>query len=70
MTTNTTTQYANIRELASTFKVSPRTLASWKKQGCPCLNINPTGQRATLRFNLGEVEEWLREAALKGKEEA
>ncbi len=62
------TQYVNTKAIAAMFRVSSKTVATWREQGCPCLNVNPYGQRPTLRYSREAVEEWLLGNAQTGKE--
>jgi excisionase family DNA binding protein len=42
-------------EVARRLGVSTRTVERWRAGGCPCL-----ARRGTVRFQLAEVEAWLR----------
>ncbi len=59
-------KYITHAELADTFGVKRPTVTEWKKQGMPCLNLNPKSQRGMYRFNVAEVAAWL-EARADGK---
>lgn len=50
-------------ELASVFQVHPETVRRWRQGGAPCvlLNVAMEAKHAKARFNLDEIEKWLRE---------
>ncbi len=48
-------QYANIEDIASIYKVSTKTVRNWIKRGMPHLR---TGN--VIRFDTAEVENWIR----------
>lgn len=52
---NLMSQYANIEDIASIYKVSTKTVRNWIKRGMPHLR---TGN--VIRFDTAEVENWIR----------
>lgn len=49
-------------ELAKAMKVSRQTVSQWRAQGCPCVITGKIaqGKNSRPRFNLSEVETWLK----------
>lgn len=50
--------YVNRAELQEIFGVSPRTVARWISEGCPCVRIG-SGGRGDPRFRVSKIDAWL-----------
>jgi len=52
------------KQLMKELKVTERTVFRWLEKGCPCKK-EWEGLRPILKFNLLEVQEWLKNERLK-----
>ena len=54
-----------IKQVAQHLKCSRLVIDKLVEQGLPCVNISSSPQRRRLRFDLGDVQDWLKEERTK-----
>lgn len=59
-----------IKQVAQHLKCSRLVIDKLVEQGLPCVNISSSPQRRRLRFDLGDVQDWLKEERTKNWQSA